>query len=100
MLKEILATFTPYRGSEATASRVKAEIERRFGLKAASEYDPRHNTRTFAEWRKIGYKVKPGEKAIKSVTVIEEKDEQGKVVKQYPRTVDLFFVNQVERVRF
>jgi hypothetical protein len=98
MLKEIMATFTPYRGSLATASRTKAEIEKRWGPQAASEYLPEHNCRTYAEWRKIGYKVKPGEKAIKSVTVIEEKDEKGNVIKTYPLTVNLFYVSQVSRV--
>lgn len=98
-LKEVLKTFTPYRGSEATASRVKAEIERRWGSKAATEYMPEHNCRTFAEWRKIGYKVQPGQKSIKSVTVIEQKDAEGKVVKSYPKTVHLFYITQVSRIK-
>lgn len=98
-IAEILKTFTPYQGSEATASRVKSEIERRWGSDAAEEYDPEHNCRTFAQWRKIGYRVKKGQKSIESITVIEEKNDKGEVVKKYPRTVHLFFVNQVERVK-
>ena len=96
-LKEVLKTFTPYRGSEATASRVRSEIGRRFGSEAAAEYDPRHNTRTFAEWRKIGYKVKPGEKAIKSFIIVEKKDkETGEVIAKHLKTIYLFYEKQVE----
>lgn len=97
-IAEVLRTFTPYKGSEATANRVRAEIERRFGPKAAEEYDPNHNARTYAEWRKIGYKVKPKEKSIQSLTVIQEKNDKGEVVKEYPKTVHLFYVTQVQRV--
>jgi hypothetical protein len=97
-VKEILATFSPYKGSEATASRVKAEIERRWGKICAEDYQPEHNCRTFAEWRKIGYKVKPKEKSIQSITVIKKVNEKGETIKEYPRVVHLFYVTQVTRV--
>lgn len=97
-IKEIITALTPYRGSEHTAARVRMEIERRFGKKAAESYDPAHNCRSYREWRKIGYKVKSKEKAIKSVTVIETKDDEGNIIKTFPKTVSLFFVTQVERV--
>ena len=98
-IAEILKTFTPYKGSEATASRVRAEIERRFGPEAAEDYDPEHNARTFAQWRKIGYRVKKGQKSIESISLIEEKNDKGEVIKKRPRIVHLFYVAQVERVK-
>lgn len=97
-IKSIITALTPYRGSEHTAAKVKMEIERRFGKQAAKIYDPTLNCRSYQSWARIGYKVKPKEKAIKSITVIEVKDEKGKVIKTVPRTVSLFFITQVSRM--
>lgn len=96
-IKEIEAVPSPYRGSENTAAKVKEEIARRWpGLE--KDYDPKFTTRTYREWSKIGYKVKQGEKAIKSITVIEKTDDKGKVIQTYPKVISLFHINQVERM--
>jgi len=87
-----------YRGSEKTAEMVRKQIEERFGSEAADEYNPALNARTYKNWLKIGYRVKPGEKALKSVTVIEKKDAQGNIIKKYPKKVALFFHCQVEPI--
>jgi len=96
-LSQIMAVPSSYRGSEKTAAKVKEEIARRWP-KLADSYDPRFTTRTFRQWAKIGYRVKQGEKAIKSITVIEQTDSKGRVIKKYPKVVNLFHLNQVERV--
>ncbi len=85
-----------WRGSLHTRQKVEEEIRARFGGDAAAEYDPRTNCLTFNLWRKKGYCVKKGEKAIRSVTLLERKDAKGNVVGRYPKSVFLFFKNQVE----
>ena len=92
------APLTNYKGSELTCKAVGDEITRRYGPKIAKQYDPRRNCRTYVGWTFIGFKPRKGEKPIPSVTYIEKKNSLGDVVKTYPRTIYLFFINQVERV--
>jgi hypothetical protein len=63
------------------------------------------NCFTIQTWNKLGYRVKKGEKAIRSITYVEAKDsttdaddeeEETDVVK-YPKTVYLFYRTQVEK---
>jgi len=68
-------------------------------VNALEEYDPLHNCLTFRQWLKAGYVVRRGEKAIKSVTIVEKKDEKGEVIKKYPKSVFLFFQTQVEPLK-
>ena len=86
-----------WKGSEKTAAIVKEEIANRWGEAEAANYDPRNNCFTFKTWRTKGYHVKKGEKAIRSMTFKEVKDEDTKGVKQYPKTVYLFYIKQVEK---
>jgi N-terminal domain of anti-restriction factor ArdC len=86
-----------WKGSEKTAAIVKEEIANRWGEEEAENYDPRNNCFTFKTWRTKGYHVKKGEKAIRSMTFKEVKDEDTKEVKQYPKTVYLFYIKQVEK---
>ena len=99
MLKEIQAVPSPYRGSENTAKMVREEIRRRWGDKEAKEYDPYFTTRTYRDWSRINYRVKQGEKAIKSIVVVEKTNDEGKVVDTYPKVINLFHLNQVERLK-
>lgn len=86
-----------WKGSEATASMVAEEIEKRWGAEAVKQYDPSKNCFTFNHWKAIGYKVKKGEKALRSVTVIE-KEKEGQKTQKYFKSVCLFFINQVEKI--
>ena len=90
-----------WKGSAYTAQNVAMQIKSRFGEEAVKEYDPRLNCFTFRRWQEEGYRVKKGEKSLRSLTFIpiEKKDARGqlKVVK-IPRTVHLFFINQVEKI--
>ena len=88
-----------YTGSVATRANVLSQIEERFGKKAAKDYDPFTNCLTFAKWSSMGYRVKPGQKALKSITFVEVKDEKGEVKKKIPRTVYLFYHLQVRNTR-
>jgi len=89
---------TNYRGSANTAKMVAEEIARRWGDDEARQYDPFTNCRTFKDWVGMGYRVKKGEKSIRSMTFVKVEDEAGKEVRSYPKTVHLFYIKQVEPV--
>jgi hypothetical protein len=88
-----------YQGSETTKNMVEEQIRERWGDELASQYDPYVNCLPFRKWTEAGYKIKAGEKALKSITYVEVKDKNGEVIRKYPRTISLFFIAQVEKVR-
>src|SRR5260370_7513450 len=65
-------------GSEKTADQVREEIARRYGDEEAEEYDPQTNCFTLPTWNKLGYVVRKGEKAIRSMTLIEKSEPTAK----------------------
>ena len=69
------------------------------GESAAEEYDPFNDCMTYKGWLKNNYIVRPGEKSIKSMTMVEVKNEKGEVVRKYPKTVHLFHYLQVRALR-
>jgi len=85
-------------GSETTSNIVRKQIFNRWGTEEAEKYDPNSNCLTFRNWINNGYRVKKGEKAIKSYIVIEKKDKKGEVVSKYPKVINLFYIKQVERI--
>ncbi len=87
-----------WKGSDRTAESVKKQIVARWGEEEANQYDPKSNCLTFNQWHAYGYRVKKGEKALKSITIIEKKDEKGEVVAKYAKTVNLFYTKQVEKM--
>ncbi len=87
-----------WKGSENTAESVRKQILSRWGEEEAGKYDPKCNCLTFKQWHAHGYLVKKGEKALKSITIIEKRNEKGEVVEKYPKTVNLFYVRQVEEM--
>jgi hypothetical protein len=101
-----LKTLAHWRGSAKTADAVREEIARRWGDDEAKQYDPLTNCFTIQTWNKLGYRVKKGEKAIRSITYVEAKDqaetstedeEEEQDVRTYPKTVYLFYRTQVEK---
>lgn len=100
-IKEIMASpsISEFTGSETTRGMVAAEIERRWGKAEVKKYDPERNTcLTFRKWLSLGYVPRRGERAIRSITFIEQKDEKGNVIKKHPRPVFLFYVKQIQPV--
>jgi hypothetical protein len=97
-------TVAHWRGSTKTADAVREEISRRWGDEEAAKYDPLTNCFTIRTWNALGYRVKKGEKAIRSLTYVEatansgedDEDEEADVV-TYPKTVYLFYRTQVEK---
>jgi hypothetical protein len=105
-LQQQLKTLAHWRGSEKTADAVREEIARRWGEAEAEKYDPLTNCFTIGTWNQLGYRVKKGEKAIRSITYVEGKDltdtadaadDDEQEVRTYPKTVYLFYRTQVEK---
>jgi uncharacterized protein YegL len=95
-VKESLTS--PWRGSEQTAESVREQIRARYGDEIADEYDPSCDAMPFSSWLAQGYAVKKGQKALKSITFVEVKDENDKVIKKIRRTVNLFHRKQVSKM--
>lgn len=87
-----------YKGSATTFTLVKDQIAKRFGNVAADSYNPTVNCLTLKDWNARGYRIKKGEKALKSFTLVEEKDKDKKEIKKWRKTVCLFFHTQVEKI--
>lgn len=95
-----------WQGSLKTALIVRSQIAERWGEEEADKYDPEVNCFTFNTWRAKGYRVKKGEKALRSFTLIHkggESDDNGEngaaqeSGSTYPKSVCLFYVLQVEK---
>ncbi len=97
-IKEILAgpKVSNYQGSEKTREAVALQIEERWGKSELKNYDPEKSALPYTRWLSLGYRVKKGERALKSITLIEKKDPNGVVISKYPRTVNLFYYRSVE----
>ena len=94
-VKEILS---PYKGSEATYEMVKEQIAQRWGDEVAEDFDPHTDAMPYVCWLAFGYRVKRGEKALKSITFVEIKDKHGKVERKIRRVVNLFHKRQVVKL--
>ncbi len=95
MKRTIVSNWT---GSATTADLVRKQIIARWGESEANNYDPKSNCLTYNSWLKVGYKVRKGEKAIKSFIVVEQKDKDNKIICKYPKQINLFYVRQVDKV--
>ncbi len=97
-VKEVLEPkiTTPYQGSKATCNDVRSQLLERFGSAIADGYRPAENCAPFSIWAQAGFRIKKNEKALKSVTFIETKDEATGEIKKIKRTVNLFHRCQVE----
>lgn len=98
-MEHISKVLTSWTGSKITEEMVREQIKNRFGTSAAESFDPRYDARGYKQWLKIGYRVKAGQKALNSFVILEEKDDEGKVIKRHSRRINLFSTQQVERVR-
>jgi antirestriction protein ArdC len=101
-MTQLTQQLAHWRGSVNTAATVKQEIADRWGEAEAKRYNPTKNCFTFKTWEALGYRVKKGEKAIRSVTYIEVTEQNARegealVIRKYPKTVCLFYITQVEK---
>ncbi len=91
--------ITTYKGSVATKALAEEFIKEKYGVAEIKNMDCEHNLRTFNSWLKCGYRVRKGEKALKSYTFLQE-TKNGELVlrKYYRRPVFLFYYRQVEPI--
>ena len=89
-----------YAGSEKTLAAVIQEIEQHpeLGPKYAKDFDPFHDAMTFNAWKRQGYQVAKGAKAIKSPIFVETEDPETGEKKTIRRTVNLFHRTQVHSI--
>ena len=85
-------------GSETTENLVRKQISARWGAEEAEKYNPKENCLTIRQWNNNGYRVKKGEKSLKSYIVIEKQDKKGQVIETYPKRINLFYQKQVKQV--
>lgn len=96
MLEHIKTAITNWHGSSKTAESIREEVRKRWGDEVAKEYDPTWSARPYSAWRKLGFQVKKGETALRSITAVETKDSKGKVVSRHFRPVFLFHYKQLD----
>lgn len=101
-MTEIKEITSIYQGSVHTYSEIKGQIAERFGQEAAEAYNPTTNCFTFNRWIQEGYKVKKGEKALRTYTYIKSEKTDVKTGEvqafRYPKGVCLFYIDQVEKI--
>ena len=97
-MQSIKELVSPYRGSEKTYEMVKSQIQERWGEECADEFDPHVDAMPYASWVGYGYKIRKAERALKSVTYVDVRDEKGEVTGKIKRVVNLFHKRQVEKV--
>lgn len=85
---------SPWKGSETTYKDVKEQIRARWGDKVAEEYSPKTDVAPFSTWASSGLHVRHGEKALKSITLLDAKGPNGEM-KKIRRVVNLFHRLQV-----
>ena len=101
-VQEVLSDrpVSPYLGSEKTAEAVRQAIAEHpeLGPEYAATYDPYHSCMSFAAWRRNGYSVKKGAKAIQSYTLIESEDPETGEKQTRRRSINLFHISQTEPI--
>ena len=89
---------SPWRGSEKTAELIREQLRARYNDEIADSFDASKDAMPFASWLSYGYRVRKGEKALKSVTYVDIEDDDGMSEKKIRRNVNLFHKCQVEKV--
>ncbi|MEI6850277.1 MAG: ArdC-like ssDNA-binding domain-containing protein [archaeon] len=98
-LKEFInSPVSPYTGSTSTKTLMEQAVEKKYGKTELKNLDCYHNMRTFSNWLSLGWKVRKGEKAFKSIVVREIKDKNGNVIKKITYPCFLFYYRQVEKI--
>ena len=98
-LKEFInSPVSPYTGSASTKALMEKAIVEKYGKAELKNLDCYHTMRTFSNWLSLGWKVRKGEKAFKSIVIREVKDKDGEVIKKITHPCFLFYYRQVEKI--
>ncbi len=96
-VQEILKS--PWRGSEKTFEMVQEQLRQKYGDDVADNFDATRDAMPFVSWAGYGYHVRKGERALKSITFVEVKNDKGEVEKKIRRVVNLFHRKQVSPMK-
>ena len=78
---------------------VREQVRERFGDEVADSFSARTDAAPFSSWISAGYVPRRNSKALKSITILEVKNEKtGEVVRKIKRTVNLFHRNDVVKL--
>jgi hypothetical protein len=99
-IKEILAgpKISNWKNCEKTRDMVAEQIKEIYGESELKNYDPNKSALPYSRWVSLGYRPKKNSKALKSITIIEEKDSKGKVTRTYCKKINLFYYRAVELI--
>jgi hypothetical protein len=87
---------SPWRGSEKTAEQMREQIRERFGEKVAKTYDPKTHVMSLRHWSRFGVRIKPGESALRTYTLIENDQKEEGEQKSIRRTIPVFHYLQTD----
>ncbi len=98
IIKEVInSPVSNWSGSEITRNMIEEQIRERWGDSEVKNYDPLRNARTFSGWVSLGFRPKRGERALKSITYLDSRDEKGHV-KKIRRNCNIFYYRQVQEI--
>ena len=99
-IKEVIADqiVSPWRGSEKSEESVREQIRAKYGYECATEFQASTDAMPYKSWASYNFRVKKGERALKSITILEVKDEKGEVISKIARTVNIFHKRQVAKI--
>lgn len=86
-----------YTGSKYTFEMVLKQIKDRWPDQA-DKYDPLRSCFTYRQWLDRGFRVRRGEKSIRSVTWIDGIDRKTGEERKFTKQIFLFFFTQVDPV--
>lgn len=89
---------SPWRGSEKTAELVREQIRAKYNDEVADKFDASTDAMPFASWLSYGYRVKKGEKSMKSITYVDVLDDKGEVERTIKRNCNIFHRLQVQKI--
>ncbi len=97
-IKEVLSNgpkVSNWQNSIKTRDAIAEQVEKRWGKSEVKNYDPERNCLPFVTWLNLGFRPKKGSKALKSVTFIERRDNEGNIISKFPRSINLFYYRDV-----
>ena len=97
-ISDILLTPTKYTGSEVTKNLIAKQVEEKYGASEIKNMDCYTNVRSLKSWMALGYRVRKGEKALKSMIITETKDSDGNILKKHHKPIFLFYYRQVSLI--
>ena len=98
MIKVTDIIKSPWRGSEKTYEMVQEQLREKYGDEVADDFDATKDAMPFVSWLSYGFRVRKGEKALRSITYVEVKNDKGEIERKIKRNVFLFHRKQVEKV--